>query len=142
MEITKLEEVYCVPDTDDELNHFGCSEGVHIKWDEPSFKGHNGLSYHYKEVFGIDMNGRKQIPVQHFHDLLQDKIVPWRLEEVGFTQLEVPVIPKPYKIKIVQHTLFYDVKTEMVALGTNPLNITAFSELFQMMKFLGYKFEK
>ena len=30
--------------------------------------------------------GEKEIPVEHFLDLLHDRIVPWRLEDMGAKQ--------------------------------------------------------
>lgn len=143
--ITRIEDVYCVPKTEEDLNYFGCSKGVHIKWSEPSFKGHSGLSYHYKEVLGVDMGSRTEIPVDRFLDLLNDKIADWRLEEVGFVCLGNGLKVDSYleigNSKSDQYTwrLEYSETFDLTFLNRNKLNITTFTELLRQMKFLGWK---
>jgi hypothetical protein len=48
------------------------------------------------------VSGKTEIFVQHFIDLLEDKIVPWRLEEVGFTYIK-------------DHTPFYEFSLSKVS---------------------------
>lgn len=48
------------------------------------------------------VSGKTEIFVQHFIDLLEDKIVPWRLEEVGFKYIK-------------DHTPFYEFSLSKVS---------------------------
>ena len=87
----RLGEAYCRPMNEADLNHFGCDDGVHIVWKGSMHKGHNGLSYHYERVFGLEslnraLRGKTEIPAQHFIDLIEDKIVAWRLVEDCFKE--------------------------------------------------------
>lgn len=73
----RLSEVYCRPKTEEEciaLNMHKSNVGVAVCKSILN----DGLT-------GFNGSGRTEIPVTHFIDLLQDKIVPWRLEEDGFS---------------------------------------------------------
>lgn len=48
------------------------------------------------------VSGKTEIFVQHFIDLIEDKIVPWRLEEVGFKYIK-------------DHTPFYEFSLSKVS---------------------------
>lgn len=137
--ITRIEDVYCVPKTEEDLNYFGCSKGVHIKWSEPSFKGHSGLSYHYKEVLGVDMGSRTEIPVDQFLDLLNDKIADWRLLEVGFKSVDGKF--PYYSLRNNSIELSWSKIGVAIEIGNEAtwLKITTFTELLRQMKFLGWK---
>lgn len=81
--MTTLENSYCVPQTKEEKSRF-----PHL-----DTENHCGVFYDsdygvlcFDESEWIHSNG-KEIPVQHFIDLVEDRITPWRIAELGFSRL-------------------------------------------------------
>ena len=91
--MTTLDNTYCRPTTEAE-------------WD--LLPNRDLWCRNENAVFGaIDfskqkVSGKTEIPVQHFIDLLEDRIVPWRLEEVGFKYIK-------------DHTPFYEFSLSKVS---------------------------
>lgn len=151
MKNTRLEDVYCVPKTEDEWkllisgleysvkedSDFACIDidGTPLILDKDFLKDPD---------FGHYFDGRKQIPVDQFLDLLNDKITPWRLEEVGFKSplkwRHDLIIQSEFNGRVVTRVVGYN--DGIVTLEHEELNITTFTELIQQMKFLGWKNEE
>jgi hypothetical protein len=91
-------------------------------------------------VFGaIDFNkqkvsGKTKIPVQHFIDLLEDRIVPWKLEEVGF----INNVFDYYDLSIgnSKNKWYLVVKDGKVTLNGDRINTTTFTDLLTLIRFL------
>ena len=96
----RLSEVYCRPKTDGEWrivaghsmvhpdNKRDFPFVIHWKWqsEAPYPIGHgNNMTMATNE----DVDGKTEIPVSQFIDLLNDSIVPWRLEEDGFIETDL-----------------------------------------------------
>jgi hypothetical protein len=73
----RLSEVYCVPQNAKECKALNVSNG------EIGMKICKSLVSDGKAIFQGNL-GRTEIPVQHFIDLIEDRIVAWRLVEDGF----------------------------------------------------------
>lgn len=133
--MTILEEVYCIPKTVEEWKLLGYGKPLEETYvvsiegvDIPIFEGDSD--------FGYIVDNGKEITVQHFHDLLNDKIVDWRLEEIGFVsgisydKLKISEIIEV----IVDNQGGVQLCTDKVCSDT--LNIKTFTELKQLIKFL------
>ena len=81
-----LENTYCRPTTEAEWELLNNS--YTDKWRKNNEGYVMRYDCHYDE-------SDAEIPVQHFIDLVEDRIVPWRLEEVGFKYIK-------------DHTPFYE----------------------------------
>ena len=85
------------------------------------------------------VSGKTEIFVQHFIDLLEDKIVPWRLEEVGF----VNKYDSDYVYAIDNRTdLYIMLNYNFIRSRYNsdevdiPVNIKTFTDLLTLIRFL------
>jgi len=136
MKKTELKDVYCVLKTDEDWTKLGLKSHVYAEksavfwsYDMPMNNGVVGPTNPHL----LKLQGRTEIPAQHFIDLLEDRIVPWRLEEIGFNNQMV-------------ETPFFNVEceNELVYIdgSITPLNISTFTELVQLLKFLGYEKNK
>ncbi len=88
------------------------------------------------------VSGKTEIFVQHFIDLLEDKIVPWRLEEVGFVNVFYNNDYTDYMLKKnkadVSVCIYFDGTFEIV-IGIEEeirMNITTFTDLLTLIRFL------
>jgi len=95
MTAKRLSEVYCIPQTAKDCKALNVSNG------EIGMKLCQSLVSDGKAIFQGN-SGRTEIPVQHFIDLAEDRIVPWRLEEVGFKYIK-------------DHTPFYEFSISKVS---------------------------
>ena len=82
----RLNESYCIAMTEDETERLmDTSRSCGFSW---NVWNHKGQWLHVEDSDGFNLSGelegRTEIPVSHFIDLLNDSIVPWRLEEDGF----------------------------------------------------------
>ena len=78
------------------------------------------------------VSGKTEIPVQHFIDLLEDRIVPWRLEEVGFEKaIEIYF----YEIGI-SNIAFYPEGRVTFGTPEQDFNIKTFTDLLTLIRFL------
>ena len=84
---------------------------------------------------------RKEIPVQHFIDLVEDRISAWRLEEIGFSSIngKFPY----YEIKMGKRvTLSWSEFTYKNGIGFQLpdddmwINVNTFTDLLTLIKFL------
>lgn len=133
MKITRIEDVYTVPKTEEEWKLFP----VRVRSDREICLSSNGRCMTVR-IGHCSSLGMTEIPVHHFLDLLNDKIAPWRLLEVGFFRYES------------DHMAFDEIGLSVYDIGAevhyvrniDPLNINTFSELLQMMKFCGWKNEE
>lgn len=83
--MTRLDNSYCAPRTEDE---WAAIDALNPRT-ELRMKGRfvYTLKEHGKRRLWVchrEKGNAKEIPVSRFLDLLHDRIVPWRLEEVGF----------------------------------------------------------
>lgn len=123
--MTTLENSYCVP-KGEEWDIFGLIPltGHKVMWlgGEPSL------------VSGT-FNDRTEIPVSHFIDLLHDRIVPWRLEEVGFKPWPNSNTPASMLWENeAQYTI--EVIVESVYVNSASFNITTFTDLLTLIRML------
>jgi hypothetical protein len=84
----RLSEVYCRPTNEAEwdLCLKVSSPNLNLKMSVNYALGYV-LTYKRKSsFFDNESKGKIQIPVQHFIDLIEDKIVDWRLVEDGFVK--------------------------------------------------------
>ena len=82
----RLSESYCRPKTEDETERLmDASRSCGFSWNVWIHEG-NWLYFVDGDEFNLsgELEGRTEIHVQHFIDLLNDRIAPWRLEEDGF----------------------------------------------------------
>jgi len=130
MKITRIEDVYTVPKTE--------ADWAMLPADRESWCRNEGVVFGNIPYNKQRREGKKEIPVDRFLDLLNDKIAPWRLLEVGFFRYES------------DHMAFDEIGLSVYDIGAevhyvrniDPLNINTFSELLQMMKFCGWKNEE
>ena len=134
--MTTLENSYCVPKTEEEwdmlypkVNWLGRypSKNSHVCW------YNNGK---YLASWPNEDPNRTEIPVQHFLDLVEDRITPWRLGEIGFNMSELPYfirIEAPNEMHTIQVT-----ETGKLTFinGKNFRGITTFTDLLTLIKFL------
>ena len=121
--MTTLDNTYCKPTTEAE-------------WD--LLPNRDLWCRNENAVFGaIDfskqkVSGKTEIPVQHFIDLLEDRIVPWRLEEVGFEKaIEIYF----YEIGI-SNIAFYPEGRVTFGTPEQDFNIKTFTDLLTLIRFL------
>lgn len=138
--ITRIEDVYCVPKTALQLAMVKKIGGSRVrKW---SVRKGGDVSYSLKTAF-IRSGG--EIPVDQFLDLLNDKIAPWRLLEIGFEMVDGKFPYYSLRDKEIELSWSEKTKHSGVALEIGDeaiwLDITTFTELLQQMKFLGWKNE-
>lgn len=122
MKKTELKDVYCKPKSGEWTNEM-------IKMQTP-FNG--------TDICGLGMFNRKdrtEIPVSRFIDLLEDRIVGWRLEEIGFNHVSHKEdIEEYWEIVINGYVIVFD--TQNVMLDKGIINIKKFTELETLIGFL------
>ena len=143
--MTTLENSYCVPKTEgewimlapyypQELRHYdSIKEWMH----DFTRCGHVNFMKFYPNL-GVSANnhGRTEIPVQHFVDLVEDKITPWMLEEVNYVKEDDSNawFCNDYMGCVIV-VGFYSDESITVCLHVNcqvvPLEITRFSQLIE-----------
>jgi len=140
--MTTLENSYCVPtkeqwdkiqETEPKgyinlIGYYQEDDVIIVEWD------HIDAGFMILSKKRSDVQDRKEISVQHFVDLVDDRISSWRLEEFGFNNklelfvqgfnLTVAPSEKPYVYIEVSHHADMD------------FNITTFTELLTLIKFL------
>ena len=132
--MTTLENTYCAPSTEDE---WAAIDALNPRV-ELRMKG--AFVYTLKEhgkrrlwVCHREKGNAKEIPVSSYIDLLHDRIVPWRLEEVGFMHTvrgiyELNVNPQGH------FTLEYCEGFVYVSAGRT--SITTFTDLLTLIQML------
>jgi hypothetical protein len=144
-QMTTIDKVYCVPRTveewrlvapyfADEVEYYGSIES----WAIDSVRCGNILLFQANSMLFIskDARDRTEIPAPKFLDLLHDRMVPWRLEEIGFD-----ITKLPYRIEIKgqidRHIIEVTETGELTFIhGKHMEGITTFTELLQLIKFL------
>lgn len=137
--MTKIENSYCVPNNSqwEELIGYAPDRDTVI------------CAVYDAEMGILDANADEvkcltEIPVPRFLDLMHDRIVPWKLEEIGF---QSPVLAKwkyeltlkhvwgeePFKKPSLRRIRFD--KGEM-SLDNQPINISKFTDLLSLIRFL------
>lgn len=126
--MTTLENSYCVPRTVNERAMF-----PHLLTEE-----HYGVQLDndygvvcFDEGDWIYENGT-EIPVSHFLDILHDRIVPWRLEEVGFVD---PFKTIRRRLLTDFHTIDVD-EQNVVRIDGGYTYITTFTDLLTLIRML------
>lgn len=135
--ITRIEDVYCVPKTEGELN----------------LVTDNGYEWDGEDIY-VEMDNwgilacsppfpanKLEIPVEQFLDLLVDKITHWRLLEAGFkiakSEREGVWLFQDFELNWDEEDGF-SINVNAQCCGMIKLDITTFTELLQQMKFLGW----
>lgn len=124
--MTTLENSYCVP-RDSEWDKFGLINlnGNIIIWRSGTWTLSDPTVPH----------GYKEIPVQHFVDLVEDRISVWRLGEVGFDFAHGEwylCFNDEDSIIMTEDGQFFIVSDQQEI----PLYITTFTDLLTLIKFL------
>ena len=135
--MTTIDEVYCVPRTVEEramFPHLLTEEHFGVYFD----KDYGELCFDKDEVHHRNLT---EIPVPRFLDLLHDRIVPWRLEEIGFD-----ISLRDYH-KTVGSAIVSAEDDEVVIWHVNqriviPIYITAFTDLMALIRMLTPPTEK
>ena len=139
--MTTLENSYCVPRTVEEWSL--CLNG-----DIPSMINQTHIAFfHAGELSSANENGfwwkdrkdgKTEIPVPHFIDLLHDRIVPWRLEEIGFNN----PLGDTYKLRL-SHDWDDVIVTRMirviggrVSVNGDDVNVATFADLLTLIRLL------
>ena len=138
----RLSEVYCVLKSDEEATavfHVDCAYLMHY----PETWGKGDKVMVTDGMLGVWYNStRTEIPVSHFIDLLNDSIVPWRLEEDGFkstpwidaNQYEI-ALPKSKSVTVFkgQVTAWDDIKNSEIDMD----GITTYTDLLTLIRLIG-----
>ena len=132
--MTRLDNSYCVPNTEDEWSAIDAlNPRIELR-----MKG--AFVYTLKEhgkrrlwVCHREKGNAKEIPVSKFLDLYHDRIAPWRLEEVGFEH--------GHELKLAHcNVLFWSGDGDDIDIDKDgsliPVNITTFTELLTLIRFL------
>ena len=88
------------------------------------------------------VSGKTEIPVQQFIDLIEDRIVPWRLEEVGFEYNEyrgkvLSELSKYITTENENHCIDFDPNDGIVKVNLNGFEgIKTFTDLLTLIRFL------
>jgi hypothetical protein len=154
----RLSEVYCRPKTEDEWVTIFSAK----KMDRESSLAHRYIEMKYDLAYVVSdgvllpLNGgamwahkrqmsmRTEIPVQHFLDLLNDSIVAWRLEEIGF--IDELMNSNLYSLEVLDVTIFVNIAIDEIDIQigdeqSQPLNLPTFTKLITFIDALGYKSE-
>ena len=143
--MTTLENSYCVPNN---------SQWVELTGYVPNRD--TAIYAVYDAEMGIldacdgEVNYLTEIPVQHFIDLVEDRITPWRLEEVSFRSTNPNdsasnVFFKRMSYMASVHVSYMDGKLHDISIepygseevaSIDELNISTFTELLNLIKFL------
>ena len=153
-----LENSYCVPTKEQwaqiqkiepkgYVNFMGAFKKgnvIMVEWD------HIDVGYMILSKKKSEVRDRKEIPVQHFIDLVEDRITPWRLEEVSFRSTNPNdsasnVFFKRMSYMASVHVSYMDGKLHDISIepygseevaSIDELNISTFTELLNLIKFL------
>jgi hypothetical protein len=139
----RLSESYCRPMTEDETERLmDASRSCGFSWNVWNHKG-KWLYFADGDEFNLsgELDGRTEITVSHFIDLLKDSIVPWRLVNDVFNTvgeivhtLELrPVIDGETVVRKI--TVITD--TEKVYLNDGPTNVTTYTDLLTLIRLIG-----
>ena len=151
--MTTLQNSYCVPKTVEEWSNLGMNP-------LPEHMGVIGTPDGIGICIGVFRDGKprrrknliidnpddfKSCTANQIIDLLHDRIVPWRLEEVGFVNryagtyvlnLEHAWMNKYDGGVIVTRAIRFNAVDEQVALSGEPINITTFTDLMELIRML------
>ena len=92
-----------------------------------------------------DWNTRTEIPVQHFIDLIEDKIVAWRLEEDGFGRMSPDADRYEYEIDPANNRSLMvkcdgEVWLSIFVFGNevrHPCNVKTYTQLLTLIELIG-----
>lgn len=131
--MTTLQEVYCKPKTQEEHNMF--PDLSTENYDGVFLHDELGMILCFSETSEEDiilLRSKTEIPVQHFLDLLNDSIVPWRLLEVGFDNHNgIFVRYVGNKRAEIYIEIGRDIDVNRI-----PFHITTFTDLLTLIRFL------
>lgn len=143
--MTTLENSYCVPRTEEEWFELGLKPHIYadksaVFWskDNPYNNGISGpINPHL-----LRAQKKSKVSVDKFLDLIHDRIVPWRLEEVGFlSPFDAPI----YRLLTPNHIIHVETRAEsggpfnpndIVRVDGGETSITTFTELLTLIKLL------
>lgn len=127
MKETKLTEVYCRPKTEEEWKIFGLWKNNYCL-----YAGSVGEKPQLSDGNWVE-GSRTEVTVQHFLDLLNDSIVGWRLEEIGFEKKR-----DAWNIgfhSFSDNEITWSHRSKSIEFMDNPMNITTFSDLLTLIRF-------
>ena len=136
MKITNISSVYCRPQTDEEKALI-FDELCACLVDRGKFEG--CAVYMPDQFYSKQLKGYEEVTVKQFEDLVEDRIVGWRLEEYGFEFRKASGI---YALRIENivdgwvQDHYIKFNEGYVQIGGNRTTITKFSELQILIKFL------
>lgn len=143
MKKTELKDVYCVPKTEEEWQQLDSTHGFNVVGEENGFVNSNDIVVYepeglYQACLRLENSDIKEVSVSKFIDLLEDRIVPWRLEEVGFV---CESVGNEYYLSKYNHegnqmwdiSIFID---NWIYLMGIELNIKTFTEIETLIRFL------
>lgn len=120
-----LAEIYCIPKTEAEFDLLGDRSMWCLK---------DGVVYWSIPFWNQTTDGKNKVSVSRFADLLHDRIVQWRLEEVGFNKML-----GIYEHKCGLRISLYGTRIEVYVLcdgSSIDLYPTTFTDLLTLIKFL------
>jgi len=126
----RLREVYCVLKSDeDAITVFSVDCAYLMHYPETWGKGDKVMVT--DGMLGVWYNStRTEIPVSHFIDLLNDSIVPWRLEEDGFFAIA--------GIYSITHEIDFDPRSKVISVcGVPRDNIKTYTDLLTLIRLIG-----
>jgi hypothetical protein len=132
--MTTLENSYCKPQGESEWELIGLYNPVQSFFVE-YIKGKKRYSSKPK-------SSKTEIPVQHFIDLFEDRIVPWRLEELGLKCASPMITVRQYEIDlltivITDNGAVVGIQSHFDSFGIRYLdNVKSYSDLLTLIKFL------
>ena len=135
---TTLQNSYCVPKTEDEWRKVMPTAIGKVSFGAVWF-AHGSL--HNINQKQLEYGGRTEITVQHFLDLVNDRIAPWRLHEIGFkfdgTKNELicenGIIHVGYWMGDVWCNIYPASIKKMVGIS---MSVETFTDLLTLIKFL------
>jgi hypothetical protein len=136
MKVTNINHVYCKPETEKEKKLIFddlCSCLV----DRGKFEG--CAVYMPDAFYSKELKGYTEVSVKKFADMINDKIEPWRLEELEFEHREATktwVLRVENEVDGWNQDYYVKYRENRVQLGGNYTTITKFSELQTLLRFL------
>lgn len=135
----RLSEVYCRPKTEEEWGKFKMWNTNLLDAKElfPAIieigKTRQCIQ---RELSHDNLIGRTEISVQHFIDIIEDRIVPWRLEEDGFDVSILPYVKYVMSEFYERHSI--QVTGKFVFLnGWAMKGIKTYTDLINQIKLIG-----
>lgn len=131
--MTTLENSYCKPQSEAEWDLLP-NRDLWCRNEDAVF---GAIDFRKQKV-----SGKTEIPVQHFIDLIEDRIVPWRLEEIGFEYNEyrgkvLSELSKYITTENENHCIDFDPNDGIVKVNLNGFEgVETFSEILTLIKFL------